>query len=90
MPVESGQRPSARQRRIGRRLEDMERILEELEISIEDHTGQRFDPGSSLDVAYSDKRPGLQHAQVVETVRPSVYFKGRLVAPGKVGIELPE
>jgi hypothetical protein len=76
-------------RRLMRRLDRQQELLTEAGVVLQDHTGEKFNPGVNLDVAYSEKRPGLERAEIVETLEPSVFFNDRLVRPGRVGVEIP-
>ena len=76
-------------------LRHVERMVEEFRdagIEIGDHTGQ-FLPeigASSIKVLAYEPREGLSRETVIETVKPSIYLRGRLIQMGEVIVGRPE
>jgi hypothetical protein len=76
-------------KRIGRLLVATKDALTEAGVQIQDHDGDEFHPGLSLEVlAYQDD-PSLRVEIVQETVRPSVYLAGRRIQMGQVIVGSP-
>lgn len=76
-------------RQVRRQLNASRRALVDGGLEIQDHEGQRFDSGLSLEVLLFQEEPGLAHEVVLETVRPSVYFRGRCIQMGQVIVGRP-
>lgn len=64
-------------------------LKEALDLDIQDHTGDRYDPGQSLQVLEYEDVPGLTQEVVTETEKPSIYFRGELVQRGQVVVGRP-
>jgi hypothetical protein len=75
--------------RIERHVDAMLESLQALGLEIKDHTGESFDYGQSLKVAASQPKPGITREVVSETIRPSIYLRGRLLQQGEVVIDVP-
>jgi len=75
--------------RIGRHLDAIVESLEKLGMEIKDHTGEPFDYGQSLKVAASQPKEGISQEFVAETIRPTIYVKGKLIQQGEVVIDIP-
>jgi hypothetical protein len=75
--------------RIERHLDAMLESLQALGLEIKDHTGEPFDYGQSLKVAASQPKAGITREFVSETIRPSIYLRGRLLQQGEVVIDVP-
>lgn len=58
-------------------------------LEIQDHDGAPFDSGLSLEVLVFEEQPGLTREVVLETVRPSVYFRGERIQMGQVIVGRP-
>lgn len=58
-------------------------------LEIQDHDGEPFDSGLSLEALVFQDRPDLTREVVLETVRPSVYFRGRRIQMGQVIVGRP-
>ena len=72
---------------------DVERALDALTqggIEIKDHTGGDYEGGMALRVITSRPVPGLGRRQIMETVKPTVYYKGRIIQMGEVIVGAPE
>jgi hypothetical protein len=59
-------------------------------IVIKDHLHEPFDPGLSISVAAYQATPGLRREEVIETLRPSVFLRGRTLQMGEVIVGTPE
>lgn len=82
-------RPLEEMRRAYRHLQSAWDVLADASIEIQDHTGAVFDVGQSLRVISYQETPGLNVEQVIETIKPSVYYGGRMVQMGEVIVGTP-
>ena len=72
---------------------DVERTWDALAqggIEIKDHTGGDYDGGMALRVITSQPVPGLARQQITETLKPTVYYKDRIIQMGEVVVGVPE
>ncbi len=61
------------------------RLLSELEIAFEDHTGSPYSPGQGLDVAQVEGEvTSSSILWVSQTIKPTVSFQGRVLRAGQV------
>ena len=81
--------PLEETRRAYRHLESVWDALTQAEVIIQDHTNQPFDPGLSLKALAYQPTPNLQRPKVIETIKPSVYFKGKAILMGEVIVGTP-
>ncbi|MEO3767227.1 hypothetical protein [Streptomyces sp. B5E4] len=58
-------------------------------LEIQEHDGEPFDSGLSLEALVFQDDPELTREIVLETVRPSVYFRGRRIQMGQVIVGRP-
>jgi hypothetical protein len=82
-------RPLEEMRRAWRHLQSAWDVLADAGIEIQDHTGAPFDVGQSLHVIAYQPTPGLNAERVIETIKPSVYYGGRVVQMGEVIVGTP-
>lgn len=76
-------------RQANRHLQDLEKSLNELGVTIKDHDGSRYDPGFVLEVRAFEHDPELSEDIVLETLRPSVYCGSRCIQVGQVIVGRP-
>jgi|SRR5215208_5795751 len=76
-------------RRAYRHFESAWDTLADAGVEIQDHTNDSFDPGQSLKVIAFQPTTGLTHDAVIETIRPSIYFKGQRIQIGEVIVGTP-
>jgi hypothetical protein len=89
--VEPGtERPKEQFRREYRHLESVWDVLRQAGMEIQDHTGKPFDSGQALKVLAFQPTPGVRRERVQETVKPTIYYKGRHIQMGEVIVESPE
>jgi hypothetical protein len=84
----------------GRPLEGMGRAYRHFEsvwdalhgegIKIYDHTGEAFEPGRALQVMSFQPTPALTRDVIIETIKPTIYFKDTLIQTGEVIVGTPE
>jgi hypothetical protein len=80
---------NARDRQTGRYLVACRDVLTEAGLEIQDHDGDTFHPGRSLEVLTFAEDSALTSEVVLETVRPTVYLLGRRVQMGQVIVAGP-
>ena len=83
-------RPKEQFRREYRHLESVWDVLTQAGMEIQDHTGKPFDSGQALRALAFQPTPGVKRERVQETVKPTIYFKGRHIQMGEVIVESPE
>jgi hypothetical protein len=77
-------------RQIGRSVRTARQALQEgIELTIQDHDGDDYDPSLSLKVLSFEDDQALTREVVLETFLPSVYFRGRLIQMGEVVVGRP-
>ena len=61
-------------------------VFKKQEIEIHEHTGENYNDGLSLKVLHIEEMDGipLGKMEIIETVKPSVYLKGKVIFPGEV------
>ena len=89
MVAPGSDRPLDEMRRAFRHLQSAWDVLADAGVEIQDHTGAAFDIGQSLHVIAYQPTPGLSDEQVIETIKPSVYYGGRMVQMGEVIVGTP-
>jgi len=72
---------------------DVERTWDALTqggIEIKDHTGGDYEGGMALRVITSQPVSGLARRQIIETLKPTIYYRDRIIQMGEVIIGIPE
>ena len=72
---------------------DIERTRDALTqggIEIRDHTGGDYEGGMALRVIASQPVTGLGRRQIIETLKPTIYYKDRIIQMGEVIVGVPE
>ena len=72
---------------------DVERTWDALTqggIEIKDHTGGDYDGGMALRVITSQPVLGLARRQIIETLKPTIYYRDRIIQMGEVVVGVPE
>jgi hypothetical protein len=83
------QRPKEQFRREYRHLESIWDVLTQAGVEIQDHTGQLFDAGQAIKVLERVPTPNVKRERVHETVKPTIYYKGKQIQMGEVFVETP-
>ena len=67
-------------------LQRVRDIFKKQEIEVHDHTGENYDDGMSLKALHIEEISDIPKGEmrVLETVKPSVYFKGQIISHGEV------
>ena len=76
--------------RVSRDVESTRDALTQRGIEIKDHTGQDYITGMALRVIASQPVPGLTQQQIVETLKPTIYHKDKIIQMGDVIVGIPE
>lgn len=84
-----GDRTSSRERQVSRHLRTVREALAEAGLVVQDHDGDAFHPGRSLEALVFQEEPGLSTETVLETVRPSVYLHHHRIQMGQVIVGSP-
>ena len=77
-------------RRVLRDLESAWDALRQEGIEVKDHTGENYDGHMALRVIAFQPTPGLTREQIIETIKPTIYHKDKLVQMGEVIVGVPE
>jgi hypothetical protein len=82
--------PLPEMRRAFRHLQSTWDALAGAGVEIQDHDGMPFDTGQTLSVLAFQPGAGLDRERVIETVRPTVYLRGRCIQIGEVIVGTPD
>jgi hypothetical protein len=75
---------SAKDRQTGRYLVTCRDALTDAGMVIQDHDGDAFHPGRSIEVLVFQEDPAMAGEVVLETVRPTIYLHDRRIQMGQV------
>jgi hypothetical protein len=83
--------PLEAMRRVYRHLESMWDAFGDSGIKIQDHDGEAVPEGGiyALKVIAFQPTAGLQRQQVIETIKPTIYYKERMIQRGEVIVGTP-
>ena len=76
--------------RFSRDLDAGEDFLRQGGIEIKDYTGEKYDGGMALKVIAFQPVPNLPCEKVMETIKPTIYFKNAILQIGQVIVAVPE
>lgn len=76
-------------RRMSRDLESAWDALRQAGVEIKDHTGEKYDGGMALHVIAFQPTAELSQEQVIETIKPTIYHKEKLIRMGEVIVGMP-
>ncbi|MCM2256029.1 MAG: hypothetical protein NDJ94_10195 [Vicinamibacteria bacterium] len=82
-------RPLENMRRPYRHLQSTWDVLAQAGLQVIDHTGAPFDEGLALRVLAFQPTPGLARETVIETVKPTLYFRDAPLQMGEVIVGTP-
>jgi hypothetical protein len=86
---ETGQ-PREEMRRVYRQMEATWDALSQAGVEIVDHTDKPYDGGLLLKAIAFQPTSGIERDVIIETIRPSIYFKDQRVQIGEVVIGTPQ
>lgn len=81
--------PKEETRKLYRFVEGLFRALDDAGIQVIDKTGKPYDNGMSEKVISFEQTPGLAKEEIVNTVRPSIRWKERLLHHGEIIVGIP-
>ncbi len=87
--VGTGELPKPLQR-LSRDVERTWDALTQGGIEIIDHTGGHYEGGMALRVITSQPVSGLVQRQIIETLKPTIYYKDKIIQMGEVIVGVPE
>jgi hypothetical protein len=92
MYVPNSNQPLEEMRRAVRHFESVWDVLVEAGLEIRDHTGEVVPEGGvyALKAIAYEPTPNIKREMVIETVKPTIYFKKQLLQMGEVVIGTPE
>lgn len=74
-----------------RQLESIWDTLISAKVEIRDHTGEKFPQGNpALKVIAFQPTPSVRYEVIAETIKPTIYYNGRLIQMGQVIVEKPQ
>jgi hypothetical protein len=82
-------KPQPEFRSVYRHVQAVWDLLAGAGVEAQGHDGMAYDPGLSITAVAFRPVPGLAREQVLETLRPTVYLSGRMLAPGEVVVGTP-
>lgn len=77
-------------RRVSRDLESVRDVLFQRGVEIKDHTGQVYISGMALRVITFQPMVGLAHQKIIETLKPTIYFRNKVIQMGDVIVGVPD
>lgn len=77
-------------KKVSRYIESVFEALAGIEIVVKDRTGEPFDYGLPEKVVTTLPQPGLSVERVVETLRPTIYWRSQIAQIGEVVIATPQ
>lgn len=76
-------------RRATRHLDAVCDVLNQAGVEITDHAHTPYVPGMSLKVIAFQPTAGIRREQVLETIKPTIYFQGQSIQIGEVIVATP-
>jgi hypothetical protein len=76
-------------KKMARYIESIYEAFAEIGIEIKDKTGEAFDYGLPEKVVTAQPQEGLTRERIIETLRPTIYWKEKLAQQGEVIIATP-
>ena len=91
MLPEGSKQPSEENRRSYKQLESILDVLAQAGVQIRDHTGEAVPRGGiyTLRALAYEPTAGLAREQVIETLKPTIAFKDRVIQTGEVVVGTP-
>lgn len=77
-------------RQLARHVGTIRDRLSDLGLQIQDHTGNPYDSGLSLEVLAFQPTDGIASEVVLETIRPSLYLREHRILRGQVIVATPK
>jgi len=83
-------RPVEEMRKAYRHFESVWDALSKAGLEVRDHVDTPYDAGLALNVIAFQPTPGLERERVIETIKPTIYFKDLWLQMGEVIVGTPE
>jgi hypothetical protein len=77
-------------KRVYRNIESVLESLDEMGLELKDHTGDAFDYGLPLKVITTQATQGITRENVIETIKPTIYWQQQIIQMGEVVIATPD
>ena len=77
-------------KRVYRNIESVLESLDEMGLELKDHTGDAFDYGLPLKVITTQPTQGITRENVIETIKPTIYWQQQIIQMGEVVIATPD
>ncbi|MFC8074018.1 hypothetical protein ACFUN8_00590 [Streptomyces sp. NPDC057307] len=84
-----GEEATTRSRQTGRYLRSCREALDDAGLLVQEHEGDAFHAGRSLEALAFEDDPSLTADTVRETIRPTIYLHGRRIQMGQVIVGCP-
>lgn len=84
-----GEAATSRSRQTSRYLRSCREALDEAGLLVQEHEGDAFHAGLSLEALTFEEDPSLTAETVLETIRPTIYLNGRRIQMGQVIVGSP-
>lgn len=81
--------PKEEMKRVYRYISSIFEDLKHVGVEITDPTGRAYDVGMAVKVISSEPTEGLQSEAIVQTIKPSIRWKGRLIQMAEVIVGTP-
>ena len=81
--------PREEMKRVCRHVEAILSSLAVMGFELKDHTGDGFDYGLPLRVVGTQPTAGLTRETIIETLKPTIYWKNRIIQSGEVIVGTP-
>jgi len=82
--------PQEGMERAYRHFETVWDILRQRGVEVQDHTGDRYDAGMSINVLASQPMADLKREKIIDTLRPTIYYHKKLLQMGEVIVGVPD
>ena len=76
-------------KRVYRHIESVLESLQEMGLEVKDHTGDAFHYGLPLKVVTTQPTQGITRENVIETIKPTIYWQQQIIQMGEVVIATP-
>ena len=76
-------------KRVYRHIDSVLESLHEMGLEVKDHTGDAFDYGLPLKVVTTQPTQGITRENVIETIKPTIYWQQQIIQMGEVVIATP-
>lgn len=82
--------PKEETKRTYRHIEAVLRRLVDMEVRVVSHDHEIFDYGMPLRVIATQPTSGLERDTIIETLKPTIYWRGEMIQMGEVIVGIPQ